>query len=80
MNENHINEEIKLLQVKIKELGQMQPNGQIGVLFGTLYDHTTDIFEVILFFLLIYFLFISYIIYATRQLMELYVLLKRKKL
>jgi len=38
-------EEVALLIEKIKELGEAQPNGNIGVKFGLLYEKTVDIFE-----------------------------------
>ena len=38
-------EEVSLLQEKIKELGNEQPDGRIGVEFGVLFDATQDIFE-----------------------------------
>lgn len=38
-------EEVSLLQEKIKELGNEQADGRIGVEFGVLFDATQDIFE-----------------------------------
>ena len=40
-----VEEEVALLQEKIKELGTEQADGRIGVEFGVLFDATQDIFE-----------------------------------
>ena len=40
-----VEEEVALLQEKIKELGSEQADGRIGVEFGVLFDATQDIFE-----------------------------------
>ena len=39
------NEEVSLLIEKIKEFGEQQSDGRIGVKFGILYEKTVDIFE-----------------------------------
>lgn len=39
------NEEVTLLIEKIKEFGEQQSDGRIGVKFGILYEKTVDIFE-----------------------------------
>ena len=38
-------EEVTLLIEKIKEFGEQQSDGRIGVKFGILYEKTVDIFE-----------------------------------
>ena len=40
-----VEEEVALLQEKIKELGSEQADGRIGVEFGVLFDATQDVFE-----------------------------------
>ena len=46
MDQSHVDEEVELLRTKILELGTTQADGNVGILFGELYEKTVDIFEV----------------------------------